>query len=56
MDEGARFREAAIERMEQPVAMPRDISSRSARVNADLERLRSGGRIPPVSARMPSID
>jgi hypothetical protein len=30
------------------VLSPRDISSRSERLNADLPRLRSGGRIPPV--------
>ena len=48
--------EAAIERMESPATMPREMCSRSASVNARLERRRSRGRIPPVRARMPRTD
>jgi hypothetical protein len=36
--------------------MEREISSRSANVNANLERHRGAGRMPPVSARIRSID
>ncbi len=35
---------------------PRDISSRSERLNADLPRLRSGGRIPPVGEITENIE
>jgi hypothetical protein len=54
--EGARQSSAAIDRIELPATTPREISSRSIKVNADLERCRSVGLIPPVSARMRCID
>ena len=54
--DGARPREVAIERIEWPTATARDISSRSAKLSANRERRRGAGRIPPVSARMRSID
>ena len=38
----------AITRNERPFTNPREISSRSASVNASLERRRAGGRMPPV--------
>ena len=38
----------AIERIDRPITMPREISSRSANDNACAERLRFAGRIPPV--------
>jgi hypothetical protein len=37
-----------IERIDWPSATEREISSRSASVNAIAERLRCGGRMPPV--------
>ncbi|MGF6963097.1 hypothetical protein OKW43_000102 [Paraburkholderia sp. WC7.3g] len=51
--EGARASCFAIDWIESSA---RDISSRSASVNANLERRRCGGRIPPVSARIPCAD
>jgi len=39
-----------------PPTMPREISSRSIKVNARLDRCRWEGRIPPDSARMPWMD
>jgi hypothetical protein len=48
--------DAAIDRIECPAARARDISSRSAKVSANLERRRGAGRIPPVSAKMPCTD
>ena len=56
MVDSARRRDVAIERIEWPAEMARDISSRSGKVSANLERQRGAGRIPPVSARMRSID
>ena len=50
--EGARPSNAAIDRIERPATTPREISSRSDSVNASLERLLRGGRIPPVSERI----
>ena len=38
----------AIERMERVAAVPRQIISRSISVSANRDRLRSGGRMPPV--------
>src|SRR5579872_130803 len=37
-------------RIEQPLAIPREISSRSAKVSARGERRRTGGAIPPWRA------
>lgn len=56
MVEGARPSEEAIERIECPATIAREIFSRSDKVSANLERRRGAGRIPPVSARMPLID
>jgi hypothetical protein len=56
MVEGDRPSRLAIERIESPATRHRDISSRSASVNANLERRRGGGCIPPVCARIPCID
>jgi hypothetical protein len=42
----------AIALIEWPTTKALEISSRSASVNASLERRRSGGRIPPVSERI----
>jgi hypothetical protein len=52
MVDGARPRINAIERIENPAAMAREISSRSASVSAIEERHRSGGRMPPVRDRI----
>ena len=41
----------AIERRDIFACRPLDISSRSARVRAKRDLLRSGGRMPPVRAR-----
>jgi len=41
----------AIDRMERPATMPREISSRSDKLRARLERFRGSGRMPPVVAR-----
>jgi hypothetical protein len=49
--EGERPRKPAIERIDCPTAIPREISSRSASVNDNLERARSAGRIPPDGLR-----
>jgi hypothetical protein len=46
--EGARPNGRAIARKECPMRRPRDIFSRSERRNASLQRLRSGGQMPPV--------
>jgi hypothetical protein len=48
--------EAAIDRIERPSTTPREISSRSLKANAELERFRSRGRIPPDAAKTPLID
>ena len=47
---------SAIDRMVRPAAMPLDMSSLSDKVRASLERLRIGGRIPPVGANILKID
>ena len=44
--------DAAIVRIDRPVAKPREISSRSARFSALADRRLVGGRMPPCSARM----
>src|SRR5580700_2991319 len=46
----ARLRCWAMTRMEQPLAIPREMSSRSANVSARPERRRTGGAIPPCRA------
>ena len=46
--EAARPRRRAIMRTERPATSPRDISSRSTKLNANRERLRTGGVKPPV--------
>jgi hypothetical protein len=43
----ARFRPLAMIRIEQPLAIPREMSSRSAKVSARRERRRIAGAIPP---------
>ena len=47
MPHGAPF---AMARIEQPLAIPREMSSRSARVSAPRERRRADGTIPPWRA------
>jgi hypothetical protein len=56
MVDGARPNEAAIERIERPATMLREISSRSANDKAEHERTRGGGRIPPLSDRIRCIE
>src|SRR5271168_5160398 len=45
--EAARLRLAAISRIDEPEAIPREISSRSVSVSACGERRRTAGTIPP---------
>src|ERR1700685_2201887 len=45
--EAARFIRLAISRIDESEAIPREISSRSARVRARGDRRRAAGRIPP---------
>jgi hypothetical protein len=45
-----------MERIESPATTAREISSRSAIVNANLDLRRTAGLIPPVSAKMRCID
>jgi hypothetical protein len=45
--EAARARRRAISRIEEPEAIPREISSRSASVSANRERRRGAGEMPP---------
>jgi hypothetical protein len=40
----------AIDRADRCIAMPLDISSRSESVNANRDRRRGAGRIPPCGA------
>ena len=54
--DAARPSDAAIERSDWPATTPREISSRSDRLNDRLERLRFAGRMPPVCDRMFCID
>jgi hypothetical protein len=56
MVEGARPSNAAIQRSDWPVATPREISSRSAKVSARRERRRCGGRMPPLGAKTRCIE
>src|SRR5271168_1225637 len=48
--------DAAIARTVSPIAIPRDISSRSPQLSALDDRLRAGGANPPLSRRTPKID
>jgi hypothetical protein len=41
-----------MERIDKRSTKYREISSRSTRVSANLERRRAGGRMPPLSARI----
>jgi hypothetical protein len=45
--DATRSRRLAISRIDEPGAIPREISSRSARVNASRERRRAIGGMPP---------
>ncbi len=45
--DAARSRPMAISRIDEPAAMPREISSRSAKLSARRERARATGAIPP---------
>jgi hypothetical protein len=47
---GARLSDVAIDRIERPATAPREISSRSVKVNANVDRWRAVGRIPPTQA------
>ena len=49
--EGDRPNETAIARTEYPAARPREISSRSARLNRPAARRRGSGLIPPHRIR-----
>lgn len=51
MVDGARPSRAAVERIDSPATIAREISSRSAKVNAVVARRRPAGRNPPVSAK-----
>lgn len=53
MVDGERSNYAAIALIERLATMPREISSRYAGLSANLERLRSGGRMPPDGASSP---
>ena len=50
---GARLSRNAIDRSERPDAMPREISSRSARLSDRLDRVRCRGRTPPAREIIP---
>ena len=54
--EGERFKCLAIERMDKSATALLEISSRSERVRTRLDRLRIGGRMPPVGANMLKIE
>ena len=56
MVDGARSSRSAMLRIESPATTALEISSRSASLSARLERRRSGGRMPPVSARIRCTD
>ena len=55
-DEGALPIFAAILRIEQLAAIPREISSRSPSCNTSGARRRIGGTIPPLATTTPNID
>jgi len=46
--DGERRNCRAMDRRDKRLCRPRDISSRSAKVKASLDRLRCAGRMPPV--------
>ena len=46
----------AIERIDKSATVPREISYRSVSVSANWDRLRIGGRMPPVGANMLKIE
>jgi hypothetical protein len=52
MVDGALASRAAMARIDSPSTRQREISSRSTKLIANLERRRAGGRIPPVSAKI----
>jgi hypothetical protein len=54
--EGARPRAAPMARMDLPATRPREISSRSGSESASLDRVRGGGRMPPLGARTEKIE
>ena len=56
MVEGERPSLDAIVRIDKLPTMLLDISSLSARDRESLDRLRSGGRMPPVGDNWPYID
>jgi hypothetical protein len=47
---------AAMARIDWPATIARDISSRSAKLNAKRDRRRSRGWIPPVFLKIPWIE
>jgi len=49
--EGERPRLAAMRRIDRPVAIPREISSRSSSTSATGQRRRATGAIPPLNAK-----
>lgn len=51
-----RFNMAAMERIDKPATPTRYISSRSINSSANLDRLRNGGRRPPVFIRILNMD
>jgi hypothetical protein len=53
--DAARASILAIARTDWPSTMPRDISSRSAIVNAKRERCRASGMIPPLGLKCPKM-
>lgn len=54
--EGDLPKSCAIERRDCPVARPREISSRSDKVRASIDRDHSGGLMPPLSDKIRWID
>jgi hypothetical protein len=52
MVDGALASRAAMARIDSPSTRQREISSRSTKLIANLERRRAGGRMPPVSAKI----
>jgi hypothetical protein len=56
MVEGERFNLEAIVRIDKLPTMLLEISSLSLSVRANRDRLRSGGRMPPVGDNWPYMD
>src|SRR5215475_5490990 len=54
--EAARSRRLAISRIDEPEAIPREISSRSASVSASRERRRATGGMPPRGSNTARIE